>query len=56
MEKNYQSKLNEPVRIEFKAEKIHADLLEDYIDENGLNRSAVLRIMLIDFLRSKGCY
>jgi len=56
MGEKYVSKLNDGILIKFKAEKIQADLLEEYCDENGFNRSAILRRMLIDFLKDKGIY
>lgn len=56
MEEKNVSKLEEGVKVNFKAEKIHVDLLNDYIDENGFNKSAILRRMLVDFLKRKGVY
>jgi hypothetical protein len=56
MEKEYNSKLNEPIHITFKVEKTQDDLLNGYCDEHGLNKSAVLRRMLVDFLKKLGVY
>lgn len=48
----YESKLDNSIKINFRLEKKHNDLLEDYCDNKGLNKSAVLRRIIIEFLRT----
>lgn len=47
-------KLHEARKISFKVEEAHFNLLQEYCDDNEFNMSAVLRRMLIDFLKYRG--
>ena len=54
MPKEYKTKLESGEMLSFRVSRKHRLAFTNYCDENGLNESAVLRIMLINYLRVKG--